>query len=111
VSSLVTGNVRFVDCGGNFETVTCPLCGTDVGEWWSTAMEAAHEQQFQDLRATLPCCGRRASLNDLVYHWPMGFGRYTLEVLNPGVGSLPERVHHRLEELLGTPLRVIWAYI
>jgi len=105
VLSQVTDAVRFVDCGDNFETVGCPHCGTDVGEWWTLAMEAAHDQQFADLRATTPCCATTVSLNDLVYSWPAGLARYTLEVLNPGVGSLPERVHQRLEQLLGSRMR------
>jgi hypothetical protein len=50
------------------------------------------------------------SLNDLVYSWPSGFARYTLEAMNPGLGSLPERVHARLESVLGCRVRVIWAH-
>jgi hypothetical protein len=110
VLAQVTQDVRFVDCGSNFETVRCPRCGTDLGEWWTLAMEAGHEQQFRDLRATTPCCGLHTSLNDLIYSLPMGFARFTLEALNPGIGSLPERVQRRLEEILGSKLRVIWAH-
>jgi hypothetical protein len=110
VSDLVTRTVRFVDCGDNFETVRCPRCGADVGEWWTLAMEAAHDQQFADLRATTPCCGTTVSLNDLAYSWPAGFARYTLEVPNPGVGSLPKPIHQRLEQVLGGRLREIWAH-
>jgi hypothetical protein len=110
VASQVTEDVRFVDCGANFETVSCPRCGTDLGEWWSTAMELAHEQQFRDLRITTPCCARRTSLNELVYSWPAGFARYSLEVLNPGVGSLSEQTVRRLEGALGVAVRVIWAH-
>jgi hypothetical protein len=108
--SQVTEHVRFVDCGTNFETVRCPSCGADVGEWWSIVMEMGHEQQFRDLRVTTPCCAVRTSLNELVYSWPAGFARYTLEALNPGVGSLPDRVLERLENALGSELRVIWAH-
>jgi hypothetical protein len=108
--SRVTDDVRFVDCGSNFEAVRCPNCGADLGEWWSMAMEVGHDQQFEDLRVTTPCCGAHTSLNDLVYAWPSGFARYTLEVLNPGLGSLPERVLERLQTTLGTTLRVIWAH-
>jgi hypothetical protein len=110
VTSHVTDHVRFVDCGANFESVACPHCGTDIGEWWSAAMEAAHEQQFRDLRATTPCCGRHVSLNDLVYSWPSGFARYTLQALNPGLGSLPDRLQSRLQSVLGCRVRVIWAH-
>ena len=110
VASQVMPEVRFVDCGDNFETVRCPHCGADVGEWWSVAMEIGHEQQFRDLRATTPCCGRYTSLNELVYSWPAGFARYSLEALNPGVGSLPETLVRRLEDALGAAVRVIWAH-
>src|SRR2546425_304972 len=85
----VTRDVRFVDCGGNFETVTCPRCGQDLGEWWSVAMEVGHAQQFRDLRTTLPCCGLRTSFNDLRYAMPAGFGRCVLEVQNPSIEALP----------------------
>jgi hypothetical protein len=108
--SQVTEHVRFVDCGANFETVRCPSCGADVGEWWSIVMEMGHEQQFRDLRVTTPCCAVRTTLNELVYSWPAGFARYTLEALNPGVGSLPDRVLERLENALGSEVRVIWAH-
>ncbi len=111
VSSQVTDEVRFVDCGANFESVRCPRCGSDLGEWWTLAMEAAHEHQFRELRATTPCCAARLSLNDLHYGGPVGFARYTLQAMNPVIGAeLPGRLQPRLEELLGCRLRVIWAH-
>lgn len=110
IQSRVTSDVRFVDCGTNFENVRCPVCGTDIGEWWSMAMEVGHEQHFADLRVSTPCCGAQTSLNDLLYSWPAGFARYTLEVLNPGVGSLAERVLDGVQRALGTRVRVIWAH-
>jgi hypothetical protein len=110
VSGTVTAEVRFVDCGDNFEFVACPRCGADLGDWWSVIMEAAHERQFRELRATTPCCGHTQSLNELQYAWPMGFARYTLEAVNPRVGSLPERTQVRLAETLGCPIRLIWAH-
>jgi hypothetical protein len=109
VSSHLTEHVRFVDCGANFETVHCPGCGTDMGEWWTLAIEAGHELQFRDLRVTVPCCGLHTSLNDLRYAPPMGFARFSLEVLNPGVETLPERIRLRLERELASRVRVIWA--
>jgi hypothetical protein len=110
VASQVTPDVRFVDCGDNFEAVHCPRCGADVGEWWSMAMETGHEQHFRDLRITTPCCGARTSLNGLVYSWPAGFARYSLEALNPGVGSLSKSLVERLEVALGAAVRIIWAH-
>lgn len=109
VLSLLTPEVRFVDCGVNFETVTCPRCGVDIAEWWTLVMEVAHGQHFTDLRITTPCCTRRTSLNDLVYSWPMGFARYSLEAMNPDVVDLPDSVRLRLESILGNRVRLIWA--
>ena len=110
IAAQVSESVRFVDCGANFESVGCPRCGADLGEWWSEAMELGHGQHFEDLRVTLPCCRTRTSLNELVYSWPAGFARYTLEALNPGVGSLPDTVVDRIEDALGSAVRVIWAH-
>ena len=109
LSHRVTDDVRFVDCGENFETVRCHACGADVGEWWSMAMEVGHEQQFKDLRVTTPCCALHTTLNDLRYSWPAGFARYTLEVLNPNITELSHGVVRRLENALHAPVRVIWA--
>jgi hypothetical protein len=110
VSGQLTRFVRFVDCGDNFQSVSCPRCGTDIGEWWATAMEAAHEHQFAALDVVTPCCGAPTTLNRLFYVPVVGFARYSLEAINPHVGSLPERALQRLQSTLGCQLRVIWAH-
>lgn len=110
VSSELTPQVRFVDCGDNFEAVRCPRCGVDLGEWWTLAMEAANEQQFRKLMVTTPCCRSRLSLNDLSYSWQMGFARFKLTVLNPGLTQLPNSITQGLEAVLKCRLRVIWAH-
>ena len=106
----VSGDVQFVDCGENFEAVHCPRCQTDLGEWWSLAMEVAHEQKFNDLRVTTPCCRLRTSLNKLEYAWPSGFARCVLEISEPGPTWLPEPSMGELQRLLGCSVRVIWAH-
>ena len=69
VTTEVREHVEFVDCMGNFESVSCPVCGTLLNDdWWEQAMDAAYsEQGFVDLRVTVPCCGATTSLNDLIY--------------------------------------------
>ena len=109
IASHVSAEIRFVDCGANFETVRCPYCGADLGEWWAEVMEIGQEQHFRDLRVTTPCCGTASALNRLVYSAPAGFARYVVEVLNPGVDRLPERVKHQLEQVFGSSLRLVWA--
>lgn len=109
VTAQVTQHVRFVDCGANFESVRCPACGADIGEWWAEAMELGHAQNFSDLRITTPCCALHTTLNDLLYAWPAGFARYTLEAVNPARESVPQSVVRRLESALGAQVRLIWA--
>lgn len=87
VEVTVSDEVRFVDAGVNFERVLCPLCVIDVTNWWGHAMDAACASRFEDLDATLPCCGTGMSLNDLVYEWPAGFARFVLEARNANIGG------------------------
>lgn len=45
-------------CGvGNWSGVSCPECGTDVGDWWTGAMDKAWASEFKNLSVTTPCCG------------------------------------------------------
>ena len=72
-------------------------------------MDKAYEKtRFADLTITLPCCGNVSSLNDVLYEWPTGFARFQLKARNPGKG-VEEATVHDLEEILGCPLRKIWA--
>jgi hypothetical protein len=109
VTDQLTRDVRFVDCGANFESVRCPACGADIGEWWAEAMELGHAHNFSDLRITTPCCALHTTLNDLLYSWPAGFARYTLEAVNPGVEKLRQSIVDRLQRNIGTQVRIIWA--
>jgi hypothetical protein len=44
VTSEVSENVRFIDCGENLERIRCPKCGKEIPrEWWQDQME----YQFQ----------------------------------------------------------------
>jgi hypothetical protein len=57
---------------------------------------------------SLPCCGKPTTLNDLVYEWPQGFGRFAIVAMNPGIEKVSDRQKAELEKTLGTPLRVIY---
>ena len=64
----------------------------------------------------MPCCGASVSLNDLRFDAPAGFARFSLEVWNPDYelehfGELPADIPARLAEILGTPVRHIWAHL
>lgn len=108
VEPLGYDEVEFFDAGGNFETAQCPHCGADVTDWWGDAMDAAKAAAFRDLSVTMPCCGRAASLNDLVYEMPQGFARFAISVTEPGVEKLDGEALRKIGEALGHPVRAIW---
>jgi hypothetical protein len=83
MQSIIEDNLRFVDPGENWESVSCPACGTDLSQWWQEAADAAYQNGFTDLTVTVPCCGATGSLNDLIYAPAAGFARFILEAVNP----------------------------
>jgi hypothetical protein len=108
VEASFKDSVEFVYAWSNWSGVKCPSCGTDLEEWWWEALGKAHEDSgFNDLNVVAPCCGAPTSLNDLDFEWPVGFGRFVLEAMNPGF--IPSEEQEReLAECLGVKLRVVW---
>ena len=104
--------ITVVDCGGNLERITCPLCGATIDtEWWGDLLEERCDEGFDSLIATVPCCGGHASLNDLEYEWPCGFARFELALWNPGRGWLTDQELSSIAQALGHPVRQILAHI
>jgi hypothetical protein len=105
-------NIRFVDCGENFERVLCPSCGKEIdNDWWSDRMSEDFDSGFRLKQFSLPCCKAKRTLNDLRYEWPQGFARFSLEAMNPNVAELPREQVTSLEAIVGCPLRVIYQHI
>lgn len=111
VSVTVRDHVAFIDCGGNLERILCPSCRAVIAQtWWQLRMgdDFAQREGFRlDAYAT-PCCSARRTLDELVYDWPAGFGRLSIEATNTSGGRLADRQVRELEQILGTPLRVIY---
>jgi hypothetical protein len=112
VEVFVHKDVRFIDSGTRFERVSCPLCKSELDQiWWGDAMNAAHKADFEDLRIKLPCCDASSTLNDLHYNMPSGFARFLLQAREPKLGRyLPPDKMRRLEVILDTPLKQVWAH-
>ncbi len=105
-------SIAFFDCGGNFERILCPLCHAQISiEWWQDRMDDDYGDGFNLAKYPVPCCGTVHTLHDLVYEWPQGFGRFALDAMNPNLGLLDDRYKREFEEILGTPLRVIYQHI
>lgn len=104
-------DIRFIDAGGNFESVACAKCQRLLAnEWWVEAVARASSSRFEDLEVEVPCCGEQVSLNNLHYRMPQGFARFVIEATNPDIESLPAGLLDDLERILGTRVRVIWAH-
>jgi hypothetical protein len=106
----VSEDIKFVDQGSNFESVSCPACGIEMDtKNWLEWMEKSGETDFIDRSITMPCCGCQTDLNALRYDWPAGFARYILRAPNPGIGNgwLEEKQLSALESILGCKLRQI----
>jgi DNA-directed RNA polymerase subunit N (RpoN/RPB10) len=111
IEAVLTEEIRFIDCGGNFEKIECPSCSALISDkWWSGAMDKADKKAFKDLNVKTPCCRKETSLNDLKYDWPQGFAKFSIKIMNPKVPDLAATDHAKLEGLLGCTLRRIWAH-
>ena len=108
LSILATETVEFINPGEYFESVTCPACGANLGEWWQQAAEAAYANEFSDLMVQVPCCGAQGSLNDLIYSWPAGFARFRLQARNPK-GDVDDTQLRLLANVLKEDLRIVKA--
>ena len=113
LTSEASEEVRFFDCGSNFERIVCPRCSADVDlEWWHDRMdEDSTNNGFLLATYAMPCCGGSANLNELVYDWPQTFGRFAWEVRNPAIGDLTEATKADLEAAAGMALAFVRQHL
>ena len=112
VTVQLTKEVRFVDCGENFERATCPACGADVDiEWWKEEMERQFECGYTLEPVELPCCSRKISMAALSYDWPQGYARFSVEAMNPEVPDLTSEQIRHFEALLGCAVIKVLQHI
>jgi len=108
----VSESVVFFDCGENFERICCPVCGTEIPvAWWQERMDEDHDNGFKLAAYATPCCGKKTTLNELVYDWPQAFGRFAIDAMNSNMGKLDDVHKQEFEKILGTKLRVIYQHI
>ena len=111
VKSKYFESVSFIDAGENWEGVSCPACGADAEPWWGEAVSAATSAGVSSLATQALCCGTSLQLNELKYGWPVAFGRFVLDVLNPNaLGLAPEQLA-QLSAQLGCQLLTVHARV
>ncbi|PKO16177.1 MAG: hypothetical protein CVU39_09120 [Chloroflexi bacterium HGW-Chloroflexi-10] len=113
VKIIVTEHISFFDCGANLDRISCPKCNAELPPgWWQEKMHIDFDKDTFKLDKYLtPCCKHSCSLNELVYDWHQGFGKFAIEAMNPNIGPLKEIYILELEAILGTGLRVIYQHI
>ena len=112
IETKVADRIEFFDCGSNFERVLCPSCAAEIPlEWWQQRMDEDYDVGFKLSKYPMPCCDEAFTLYELTYEWPLGFGRFALEVMNPELGELSKAQRDELEQILGAPLRVIYQHM
>src|SRR5271169_1202748 len=111
VSAEFKEAIEFFHAGGNWSGVRCPRCDVDAESWWFDAVDRAAETSFEDLAVTTPCCGTQTTLSDLHYPWPVAFGRFVLEAMNPNIGDTTTEQDRALSECLGMPLRKVFVHL
>jgi hypothetical protein len=115
-------SVRFIDNGANLEAVRCPSCDGDLlaDDVWSDMMSRSYGTGFTDRTFVVKCCGATHPLEGLVYDWPVAFGRFSIDVLEPDSAAFtPGRpatpfeseLLKSLQSALGTPVTALWQHI
>lgn len=107
-------HVQFFDCGGNFETVSCPRCHADIDtDWWGQTMSIDFDEEagFRLNEYRLPCCSSSISLNALKYSFHQAFGRFALSAMNPSIGDISGEAVLKVEAALGCEVSVVYQHI
>jgi hypothetical protein len=107
VSYDVFDEVRFIDPGVAFDSVTCPACNKDADPWWPAAMDKAARLEFDDLNVTAKCCKTAMTLNDMKYAPSAGFARFALVVVNAGTNALSGTARDSVVTALGCDVRMV----
>jgi hypothetical protein len=112
VKIVLSDHISFFDCGSNFDRIGCPNCKSDLpGNWWHEIMNSDFENgTFKLDKYLTPCCNYSFSVNELIYDWTQGFGKFAIRAMNPDIGTLEEKYKLELEDILGTKLTVIYGH-
>jgi hypothetical protein len=106
-------DIKFRDCGGNFESIKCPNCKVAVNtEQWQSLMDIDYDgNSFRMCKYQMDCCGCEVSLNELEYYFTQGFSKFIARCMNPNKGELAKNEIRSIEEALTTTVSVIYQHI
>jgi hypothetical protein len=110
VTYSFTDEIVFHHPAANWSGVECSICGTDAEDWFFDAVNDFAIQAHKNLSTITPCCEKRLSLNDMKFIWPAAFGRFSLQAINPNIGSTNAIQEKQLADTLRSPLRKVHAH-
>ncbi len=104
---------NFFDAGANFESVSCPVCETELDmEWWSLRMSDDFDGDgFRMNKYATPCCQGNLTLNELTYDFHQAFGSCAVEGMNLNVGEFSDQQLADAARIFGTPLSVVYSHV
>ena len=114
--------LAFIDNGVNTEAIICPTCGARLAlhagdradehaQLFSWIFDADDAAAISSRPVTMPCCGAKTPAVAVAFDWPAGFAHFELSIWNPNTERpVDSAVRGKLEDLLGCPLREIWAH-
>ena len=95
-----------------FDTVRCPLCHTEILDWWkSDAWPHAESQTFKDLSLQTPCCSKPASLDSLDYANALAFARFEISAETHGWIELSDELLAQMALALRCSVKQAWSSI
>lgn len=104
--------VQFFDNGSNLEVVRCPQCKSEIStDWWGKRMDDDYKDGFRLASYEMPCCKSSLSLDQLIYDWPIAFGRFALSARNPDMRQIQHEQVSELGALLDCRLITIHRHI
>ena len=114
----VSEKLLYIDAGEALEWIVCPRCRTRLNryqepnaEWYAQVDEELSRSDVESLTVKVPCCKADVPFSELELE-DGGFARFEIAIWNPDVGEyqLPASSMTQLEEVLGCPLRQVWAH-
>ncbi|MEU8074810.1 hypothetical protein AB0B31_05120 [Catellatospora citrea] len=104
--------VTLIDAGENTSRITCSRCEGDIDTGWFFDIAEEHDEQFDSLDVTVPCCAAVVALDTLRYDWPVGFARFEVSAMNATRAKyeLDAQELAVVADILGHPVRQILAH-
>ncbi len=77
---------------------------------WGEYMSLSYDSKFTNRSIHLDCCNKEVALEDLNYHFDVGFSKFVIELINPSC-PVTDNVLAQLEQIVGSELKCIYVNV